>query len=223
MKTVVAIAVLIVFVGIIYGLWQLQPKAPPKAKVDLSTTSESTPAAQVDQGMVPKDGSVISDKTVKLKGQMLPNSIVLMTADSFVQSTKADSSGNFEKEITPSPGLNLINIISIASDFSKDTQKSISLYQTTDSSVGNMVLPGSVKTIFDNLITITTLNGEASVKIPSSVSITFPKDAQGQQSGQSVKDIRIGDYMIALGDSQDDGTLSAKKITIIRENKPQNS
>ena len=42
------------------------------------------------------------------------------------------------------------------------------------------------------------------------------------QSQPQDQDVRVGDYMIALGKSVTNGQMEAKSINILRDNKPQN-
>lgn len=220
MKTAVLFLSLVAFVGIIFGLWQLQPKAKPQTAF-LEKPLNPTPVPG-DQGFEPKDGSVVKSKTVTFKGKMLPNSIIFIFTNDFQTSVKASSDGAFQKDVTLQPGLNLVNIISVLGDLSKDTQKSPVLYFAPDPP-GASVAAGSVKTIFDNVITINTLAGQKNVKITNLSAISFPKDATQKESTGSAKDIRVGDYAIALGDTQNTDTIAAKSVTIIRDNKPQNN
>lgn len=219
MKTAVLFLIVAAFIGIIFGLWQLQPKAKPQTTV-LSEKSQSAPPD--DQAFEPKDGSVLGSKTVTFKGKMLPNSIVFIVSNDFQTAVKATSDGAFQKEITLSPGLNLVNVISVSQDLSKDTQKSQILYLAQNQQ-GTSVAAGSVKTIFDNVITLNTLNGQKNVKLSPATTASFPKDATQKESTESAKDIRVGDYAIALGDTVNSDTIAAKSVTIIRDNKPQNN
>lgn len=207
------------FVAVILGLWQLQPQ--PQTQTVLSEKSQQPPPPQEDQ-FEPKDGSVLSAKTVKFKGKMLPGSLIFIVSSDFHLSTQADASGTFEKEVTLAPGLNLIDIISISADLAKESRRKTALYLATDNTFAALAA-GSVKTIFDNVITITALNSQQTVRTGSSTKISFPKDAAGEESTESAKDIRVGDYVVALGDPVDSDTVTAKKLTIIRDNKPQNT
>jgi len=220
MKAVIFSLLVVAFIGVIYGLWQLQPK-PPATKTVLSEKSQSAPPPQ-DQAFEPKEGSVLTSKTVTFKGKMLPNSIIFIVSNDFQTAVKTTSDGAFQKDITLSPGLNLISVISVAGDLSKDTQKLTTLY-FAQNSPGPSAAAGSVKTIFDNVVTLNTLNGQKNAKTTSATIISFPKDATQKESEQSAKDIRVGDYAIALGDTQNTDIIAAKSITIIRDNKPQNN
>lgn len=221
MKTVVLFLVLAAFVGIIIGLWQLQPK--PVTVLSEKTLNPAPAQTPQDQALEPKDGSIAGSKTVTFKGKMLAGSTIFIVSNDFQTSTQADANGVFQKDVTLSPGLNLIDIISVSADLGKDTRKSQSIYFAQDGSSG-VVAAGSVKTIFDNVITLTTLNGQANVKVAPSTNITFPKDVTPDASPSStVADIRVGDYAVALGSSTNADTIAAQKLTIIRDNKPQNN
>ncbi|MDO8486838.1 MAG: hypothetical protein Q7S45_00885 [Candidatus Curtissbacteria bacterium] len=221
MKTVVLFLSLVAFVAVVFGLWQLQPKPiTVLSEKSLNPTPAQTPQ---DQTLEPKDGSIVKSKTVTFKGKMLAGSTIFIVSNDFQTSAQADANGAFQKDITLTPGLNLIDVISISADLSKDTRKSLSLYLAQDGSSG-VVAAGSVKTIFDNVITLTTLNSQANIKVAPSTSITFPKDVTPDASpSSSVADIRVGDYAVALGNTANTGTLTAQKLTIIRDNKPQNN
>ncbi len=219
MKTAVLFLIVVAFIAVIFGLWQLQPAAKPQTI--LSEKSQTAPPPE-DQAFEPKDGSVLGNKTVTFKGKMLPASLIFIVSNDFQTAVKTSADGAFQKEVTLSPGLNLINVISVLGDLSKDAQKSRVLY-FTPSSPGASVAAGSVKTIFDNVITINTLNGQKNVKTATATTFSFPKDATQKESSESAKDIRVGDYAIALGDTVNTDTIAAKSITIIRDNKPQNN
>jgi len=218
MKTVVLSLVVVAFIGAIYGLWQLQPKR--QTQTVNSQKSQTTP--QENQAFQPQDGTVQKIKTINFKGQMLPNSVVFIYSSDLQVSTKTDQNGSFQKDFTLSPGLNLINIVSIPADPTKESKKSFTLYFDS-AAPGKDVAAGIIKTIFDNVITLTTLNGQKNIKTLDSTDTTLPKDITSNQSTSSAKDIRVGDYAIAIGDATDQETITAKKLIIIRDNKPQNN
>ncbi len=222
MRTIALFLVLVAFVAVIIGLWQLQPR--PQTQTVLSEKSQTAPPPlQEDQSFEPKDGSILTTKTVQFKGKTIPNYIVFIVSNDFQLTAQADANGAFQKDVTLTPGLNLIDVIGVSADLAKDTQKSLSLYLAQDNSSG-IVAAGSVKTIFDNVVTLTTLNGQANIKVTPSSVLTFPKDVTPDASpSSSVSDIRVGDYAVVLGSSTSADTVTAQKLTIIRDNKPQNN
>ncbi|MEX2028852.1 MAG: hypothetical protein WD988_05130 [Candidatus Curtissbacteria bacterium] len=222
MKVIIFPLAVFAIIGIIYGLWQLQPKAVPTQTVISEKSQDPSPApAESQQALEPQDGSVTTNEVVIFKGKALPGSIVFIVSNDFNATTKANEAGSFAKEVTLSPDLNLIDVISISPDLSKETLKSISVYFSQNSKDTN-VAAGTVKTIFDNVITLTTLNGQKNIKTQENTAITFPKDITDAQPAQSAKDIRVGDYAISLGSLENTDTQTAKNITIVRVDKPQN-
>lgn len=209
-----------VFIGLILWLWTLQPQGP-KIVSDIKKTISEPNTKEEDS--TPKDGTILNTKITKFKGKMLPSSIVLILSNDNQAITKAQLDGGFEKDFNLSPGLNLIDIISISNDFAKEDKKSQTLYLAQDTSGGSRVLAGTVKTIFDNVLTLTTINGQGVLKTKDTTNIQLPKDLDDEEPSLQTQDIRIGDFAIGLGDLARDETLAAKSLTILRANKPQNT
>src|SRR3990167_3713754 len=83
------------------------------------------------------------------------------------------------------------------------------------------VYAGSVKSILDNLITLTTSTGEKSVKKETKTNLILPSPILSKKPAPAPDEsIRIGDFAIALGEVKDE-ILNAQDLEIIRENKPQ--
>lgn len=204
-----------------FWLWQRQPK-PQQAISFLGKSPESTFQAQKESDNLqisPQDNLVLTQNLVKFKGKAAADTFVTIYANN-LQIVSSTKSGDFAKEVELANGLNLITLTIFNQKLEKGQEKQLTLFVTAES-VGNTVFAGSVKSIFDTLVTIATPNGDRNIRTSKSTKIDVPEEKQS--TGAAIKNIRVGDYAIALGDSQDKDTLVAQKLQIVRENKPQNS
>lgn len=213
---------LLLFAASLVWLWQRQPKSQ-QAISFLEESQESTPQAQKESNdleISPKDGLVLTQNLVKFKGKASADTFVTIYSNDFQTVTRATKSGDFEKEVELANGLNLITLAILNQKQELEQEKSLTLF-VTEESVGNTVFAGSVKSIFDTLVTITTPNGDRSVRTSKSTKIDVPQEEQS--TGPAIKNIRVGDYAIALGNAQDKDTQVATSLQIIRDDKPQNT
>ncbi|MEK9146719.1 MAG: hypothetical protein AAB639_00810, partial [Patescibacteria group bacterium] len=229
-KFLTTLALGIVFLAIIIWLWQRQPQpSPPPVPEEQATDS----ARQISpQGLTInfKDNQVMRSKEIKIDGRANAGEFVAIASNTAQVVEKSDSGGNFKVEITLEPGLNLIEIITIPQGDSRSYQKSLTLFYNPDEKEAKSVFAGSVKSIFDTLLTLTTAAGDKNVRTSQNTEILIPEDKE-ESKNATVKSIRIGDYAIALGKPPEGGSkngvsdqdsLVATSIEILRENKPLN-
>ncbi len=225
LKTLVIIIVLVIAVpAIIYWLWQRQPKG-------MTLTQELTTPASQNQGatgsavqsikVAIEDGKVLQQKNLQLQGRVPPNSLVVIYSAAANAIVKSDMAGSFTNNVDLVGGLNLISISVLGSDYKEIAAKNLTYYQDSTDTTNTTVYAGLVKSIFGNTITLTTQSGEMPVKKSNSTQVSVPK-LPGVQSQPQDQDVRVGDYMIALGKSVTNGQMEAKSINILRDNKPQN-
>lgn len=205
----------------IYWLWQRQPQTQdkrPQTATGQSQLKDNSKADNYELNLSPSDGTITNDAKVKFQGKA-PSEYILIYSNSNQTSIKTAPGGNFEKDAGLVPGLNIFNVITLKEDLSQNQTIPISIYLTTktDPQDAKIFLAGSVKNIFDKLITLTTSSGEKTFRQKSSTKLTFPKNAE-----EDDKDIRVGDYLIALGAQVNEKDFNAQSVEVVRENKPQN-
>ena len=139
--------------------------------------------------------------------------------------TKTDNNGNFTKEVELVPGLNLIDLKIATLDAKENFTKSLTLwYEKNSQESGSSIYAGTVKNIFDTVITVSTVNAAKNINTSKSTVFEIPtpdEDEQKESTQSAVKTVRVGDFAIGLGDKKDESTITAKKVIIIRENKPK--
>lgn len=224
-KTAVFIILAIAFIGSLVWLWQRQPQP--------TTTGSQTPQSATDQAQVeksqesfistPGNFTVQTTALVNIEGQSQPNNLIAIYSNNFQNVVQADQNGRFQKEISLADGLNLINVVAFSQDTGQQETQSRVLYLGKSNDLGQTVYAGSVKSIFDTLLTVTTLAGDKNIRTSKSTDFDIPKDEDEKEATSAARNIRVGDYAIALGDSQDEDTQVAKKVEIIRRDKPQNN
>jgi len=207
---------------LVYWLWQRQPKTQderPQTAIRQSQLKDDQKLDQYELNLSPNNGIITNDARIKFQGKAKPGEYILIYSNSYQTSIKATPSGNFEKDTELVPGLNIFSVTTLKEDLSQNQTIPILLYLTTktDPQDAKIFLAGSVKNIFDNLITITTSNGEKTFRQKSSTKLNFPKNSE-----EDDKDIRVGDYLIALGAQVNEKDFNAQSVEVIRENKPQN-
>ncbi len=232
-KSIAAVLFSLIFISLfiygIYWLWQRQPKdikEQPSQTQNSQVQNPNTDNAKVQTNFKPQDSSVLTSAKVSFTGTVAPNAIAVIYSNSFQATTKSDAQGNFQKDATLSTGLNLFNISIFSQNLDELDKKTLTLYLAKDKeTVGNSVFAGNVKSIFNNLITLGTAGGDKMVNAQKSTDFTFPKIAGGNSEAttSAISNVRVGDYIVALGNAAEKDTITAQKITVIRENKPQNS
>ncbi len=221
-KIILAILIVIALVFFIYWLWQRQPKAPHKQEATFTQSQDKSGQDQIGPtiSFSPKDSTIVSDNKIKFVGKVNPNEFVLLNSNSSQKITKANASGDFQIDAQIDPGINLINITTLNENLAQNQSASISLYQKVkdDPKEINTFYAGSVKNIFDNIITLATATGEKTLRQKSSTKIILPKEAKSKED----QNIRVGDYLIALGILENEKDFNTISIEIIRVDKPQN-
>lgn len=200
----------------VFALWQRQPKTAPQEENPITLSASAEPQNLKNLfSITPQDQTVLNSKEVEIKGKVNPNAKVLIYSNTSQNVASADTDGNFSQKIDLADGLNLFNIMPLDQNLSFQDSQNLTLYYSK-SDVGAKVIAGSVKSTFDNTITITTPNGDMSMKTTKNTSFDIPEDEGEPEATSEIDNIRIDDYIIATGDSQ-----TAKTLTVIRQNKPQ--
>lgn len=220
-KLILGIVSLSTLVAFIVWLWTLQPQ-PDKILPATDENQKQLSDQSQKNSFDPRGGSVLKTAKVKLSGKTEKGNFVAIYTDSFALVTKAAANSSFAQDIELQKGLNLVKVTSISPDLTK-IDETILTYYFDAGTTATTVYAGSVKTIFDTLITLTTTNGDKAIRAGKSTDIVVPKEEDAESTPQApLKQIRIGDYAVALASPQEDDTPSplVDKITILRSNKP---
>ena len=205
-----------------YLLWQRQPKSPITQS---STTEAATEEAEQDDMpklvRSPQDNSVLTSTKIKFSGELRPDTYLGFYTNDNQYIIKTDPSGKIDAELTFSDGLNLISILSFNFDRSPSVNQNLTIY-VSDQPEGNNVFAGTVKSLFGSSFTLTTGTGDKNIKTTKSTKINSPKNEEFEATASVEDIIRVGDFLVAIGNSKDNEAQDAKNLEIIRENKPNN-
>lgn len=225
-KTTIALIFIASLAFLTIWLWQRQPS--PR-NIEQVLSKQATSEAQVEPQKLtilkPKDFSALNSPNETISGKTQPNSFAVIFSNNLQIVTPTDKEGNFQTEMHLTQGLNLINIEILSSEEILNIKDSLTIFVSSDNSA-DTVFAGPVKSIFDTLITVTTSHGQKNIRSSKNTPIELPTDQsnKSQEAAKSpLEDIRVGDYVIALGKSSDSDTLIASTISVQRDNKPQNS
>jgi len=221
-KFILTAIILLVFIYGMYWLWQRQPinEIIPEKEEQL----ESVQSNNITQLSVsPKNFSVVKAEIIDFAGITKPNSYVGVFTNEFHNITESDEKGNFSTKLALSEGLNLINLTTISDNLTDESSETLIYYfATEEENLDNdtIVFAGPVSSIFDNLIVVTTTEGEKKIQTSKDTLLEIPQEEELEATQSALTNIRIGDYAVALGKITED-FLDAGGLLIIREDKPQ--
>lgn len=218
----------VVVVGaLVFWLWQRQPKGISENKPEKTSTTVENKQNEKDTSIFvlsPKDNDILDTNTVKFSGKTNKDNKIILISNSTGDIANVKNDGTFEITQVLGDGLNLINIISVDRDFKEIQKQSLTLYVLTTETKDKNVTAGLVNKIFENTLTVTTLSGEVTVKKTATTTTSIPKSDTAKPTPSPKNkdtDIRVGDYIVALGTKTKDTDITASAIQIIRDNKPQ--
>lgn len=232
-KPVLALLFVALIVFLIYWLWQRQPKAinTQTPQTPINTVSEKNTNDQLKKSIFSlnlNDAQVFDNSLQKFSGTANPNSHIMIISNSLDVFLNTNDKGSFETEIKLDKGLNIINITELDKNLKLIQKQLFSFYllDKAGSSKEELVYSGSIKSIFDNAITVSTIsedkkvkkNNQTQIKLSQSSIAVLPKNKQVEILKES--DLRVGDYVIALGTSSAQSEIMAESIEVVRENKP---
>lgn len=226
-KFFLGIGSLALLIFLIVWLWQRQPSGPVQTVLSQQTKAPDTQKqSSTDTKAKPQDNLVVATEKIKIRGKLNPNDYLVITSNLFNKIVKTGIDGSFDVEVALQKDLNLIDYISLSSDLKKINIYPLTFYYSPDKKFKSVYV-GSIKSIFDTLLTITTPNGEISARTSTSTELDIPKveeDAQiAESTGTALRNVRVGDYAISLGENSDPKSQNSASLTVIRQNKPQNS
>jgi len=202
-------------------LWQRQPRGPSERQAtDSSQISDKVKKEAETFQISPAHGTVVDSQTITMSGKSEPNSLVLIYSNDTSGVAKTREDGSYQLQSSLEPGLNLLKIIFVSPSGQITQEENLTLY-FSQKDVGKTVAAGSVKSIFDNLVTVTTQTEDINIRTAKSTIFDVPKEEDVKEATEEVDNIRIGDYVIATGDASDQDSLIAKNLQVIRTNKPQ--
>lgn len=211
----------------IYWLWQRQPKTPQEEKVqkvEAVIKSDSQERANSTSPILfPKQDEVLTQKLVKIQGKVESSQRVLVLSNNINDITTANTDGTFEAEAGFDLGINLITVISLNSDFKEDKNITQPIYIAKENTnAPDKFLAGTVAKIFENTITVNSQLGQVNIRMDKNTKLTLssPTPSKKPQTKSNSSDIRVGDYIIVLGQKNGNTDFTALQIEIYRENKP---
>lgn len=226
-KIFLGVASLALLIFLIVWLWQRQPSGPNEPITPQETDSKSDQKQNAQAATAkPQDDLVVSSQNIKIKGKLNPNDYLIIASNTFNKIVKTGDAGDFEVEVTLQKGLNLLDYISVSSDLKNINRNSLTYYFSPDKKFKS-VYAGVVKSIFDTLLTITTPNGEVNARTSRSTVLEIPQSEENlgieESTSTALRNIRVGDFAISLGENSDQNTQVSGSLTILRQNKPQNN
>ena len=219
------ILIIILLLAFIYGIWWLWQRQPKPAQIKQETTNQvQTPKPQkAGFVQVPKDSQILSSGKIEISGKVDSEAYIVVVSNSTSAIGRSEKSGEFKIPIELARGLNLLDIQVFNNNLSAigSEQKTVYVAESEPLPQNWEVYAGSVKSILDNLITLTTSTGEKSVKKETKTNLILPSPILSKKPAPAPDEsIRIGDFAIALGEVKDE-ILNAQDLEIIREKKPQ--
>ncbi|OGD91763.1 hypothetical protein A3D07_02360 [Candidatus Curtissbacteria bacterium RIFCSPHIGHO2_02_FULL_42_15] len=221
-KLILIVILLLAFIYSIYWLWQRQPK-PAQIKQETTNQVQTPKPQKAGFVQVPKDSQILSSGKIEISGKVDSEAYIVVVSNSTSAIGRSEKSGEFKIPIELARGLNLLDIQVFNNNLSAigSEQKTVYVAEGEPLPQNWEVYAGSVKSILDNLITLTTSTGEKSVKKETKTNLILPSPILSKKPAPAPDEsIRIGDFAIALGEVKDE-ILNAQDLEIIRENKPQ--
>ncbi|MBI3341946.1 hypothetical protein HY024_02385 [Candidatus Curtissbacteria bacterium] len=218
-KLVLGIVCLSLLVGLMVWLWTLQPQR--KQATPANTKIEGTHAAtlQDPSAIDPPDGTILKTAAIKIKGKTGAYNFLAVYTNDSATIIKVNPNTNFEVPFTATKGLNQIVLAGITQDLKTAEQKTLTYFLDPNQS-SKKVFAGSVKSIFDTLITLGTAGGDASVRTGKSTQFDIPKEQDEATTSSQIQSVRIGDFVIAFGNPPEKGensdSIIADKVQILR-------
>src|SRR3990167_9014192 len=221
-KLILIVVLILAFVYGIYWLWQRQPRPTENKK---PTVASEQKREEQKSGFIkaPLDSQVLADGKVEIIGKIDKEAYIAILANTVSTISKSNEQGEFKIPIQLAEGLNLLDIQDFDTNLKTvgTEQKTLFVAQKETLPQNWQVYAGSVKSILDKLITLTTSTGEKSVKTETKTNIIMPSPPLSKKPTPAPDEsIRIGDFVIALGEVREE-ILNAQDLEIIRENKPQ--
>lgn len=201
-----------------YWLWQRQPTTQDKTtNTKISSVNPSTsPLPEELFTFSPQGNVIVSKNKIDFEGKTSPNEFVLVFSNFSQNISKADNQGKFQISINLAEGINQITLKSLDESFKESYAKTVSFYQDSESK-DTKFYSGLVKSTFDTLITITVEGNDQTIRQKSSTELFYDDSIDEEDT-----DIRVGDFIMALGNATENKDFDANSLYILRNNKPKN-
>ena len=210
-----------------YWLWQRQPKKTtpqPETKVTQDEIIKSD-----DENIVvkttPEDGAIVDNNALPLTIKTSAQNYFAVSATADNPITKTDDKGQAKVDLKLSDGLNIVKVTVFNRGFSKTFDKQIAIYlKPAKKNVDAKILAaGTVKNLFEDVVTITTFAGDKNIKTKGAkVASPSPSPVSKSKSPNPAEQkFRVGDFLLVLGNPASSDQIEATSIEIFRDNKPQ--
>ena len=225
LKIIISLLIVLALLAFIYWLWQRQPKdvSEPSQKPGPQNQIVATKQEDITISTEPEDGKILEGADTTLTIKTAPSTYVAIISNSFTHVAKTDAAGLLQQDEKLESGLNLVQISVFTTDFSKRVDKKIALWLKgpKNTTSAKLVLAGLVKNIFQNVITLSTDTGEKKVNQDKVTKVNYPSPPPGTTKSKNNQNIRVGDYLVVLGNPTSGDEIAAQSIDIFRDNKPQ--
>jgi len=197
-----------------YWLWQRQPKKTtpqPETKVTQDEIIKSD-----DENIVvkttPEDGAIVDNNALPLTIKTSAQNYFAVSATADNPITKTDDKGQAKVDLKLSDGLNIVKVTVFNRGFSKTFDKQIAIYlKPAKKNVDAKILAaGTVKNLFEDVVTITTFAGDKNIKTKGA-KVASPSPSPVSKSKS----------LLVLGNPASSDQIEATSIEIFRDNKPQ--
>ncbi len=218
-----ALAVIIIFslIGFtVYWLWQRQPKPKveePQTKIETVVKNEedTKPATFITS---PKPYQILADTKLRVEGIAQPDTTIIIITDSQAAALKSQKDGTISYELEIPNGLSLIQVVALDQKFEEAQNVTIPVYVSKGETKYKAFYSGSVNKIFENTITLSTIEGTVDIATaPDTQKVLTNPAAAKKTTGKP--DVRVGDYLIVLGQANQE-VFRAELIEIFRDTKP---
>lgn len=201
-----------------YWLWQRQPTLDNNSKITKNPISSPSTQPDIEETFTysPEGNIIISKERIDFEGNTSPNKIVIVYSNYSQNITRADNQGIYKLAINLAEGLNQITLTSLDESFKETFSKTLSFYQDTDSE-DTKFYSGPIKSTFDTLLTIMVDGEDQIIRQKSSTETFFDESIDDEDT-----DIRVGDFVMALGNATKTKDFEANSLFVLRKNKPKN-
>jgi hypothetical protein len=223
---------------IAFGVWRMNSSLSPNTNPNHQAEASPIPTAENNFAVTLTkiaNNDVITTNPLTIAGLTKPLSQVAISAQSKDYLTAAGSNGEFSQDITLDSGINqlLIDSFDQGGSFSENItplvfSSEFAKYQTATSSgsISDQVQQkvtealnkptadiGSITDIAETTLQVKTEQGEI-LQVSAATDTDFVKNLDNKSTTIKLTDLAIGDYVVAMGTTNGNKVLEAKRILV---------
>lgn len=173
------------------------------------------PTGALSEGITivqPHTNAVVNRTPIAVSGITMQNShVVILGDDEYV--VRTGNGGTFEQEVEVDGGINIIPIYVFSEDGKQEQTSVLVVYSSEIESIeGATAVMGTVTDITNTSLQIREADGEVS-QIALSANTSYASTVQSTRDVE-FSDLAIGDFVAALGTTDDDEVLHAARVII---------